>query len=221
MIDIEIRFYVNCIEKRKGDMSDLVITIGREFGSGGRQVGERLANILNIAFYDKSLIHLAVSKSGLDPITFEKAEEEATSKFLFNLAIGGYAAAGVFSQVNVPISDQVFFAQSKAIEELANQGDCVIIGRCANYILRNLPGLVRVFVYGETKDKLRRVVEEYGIAQEKAEATMTKMNKGRANYYEHYTDEKWGSVKSYDLMINTSFTGVDGAVKVIRAMIER
>ena len=200
-------------------MSGVVITIGREFGSGGRQVGERLAKELGFAFYDKSLIHLAVTKSGLDPTTIEKAEEEATSKFLFNLAIGGYAAAGVFSQVNVPISDQVFFAQSKAIEELASQGSCVIIGRCANYILRNLPELARVFVYGETEDKLRRIVEEYGVPQEEAKTTMAKMDKGRANYYEHYTDEKWGSVKSYDLAINTSFTGIDGAVKVIRAML--
>ncbi|MDR1978876.1 MAG: cytidylate kinase-like family protein [Synergistaceae bacterium] len=202
-------------------MSGLVITIGREFGSGGRQVGERLANELGVAFYDKSLIHLAVTKSGLDPITIEKAEEEATSKFLFNLAIGGYVAAGVFSQVNVPISDQIFFAQSKAIQELADQGGCVIIGRCANHVLRDLPNLVRVFVYGETKDKLRRIVEEYGVAREDAEATMAKVDKGRANYYEHYTDEKWGIVKSYDLAINTSFTGIGGAVRIIRAMIEQ
>jgi hypothetical protein len=110
-------------------MSDLVITIGREFGSGGRQIGEQLAKELGIAFYDKSLIHLAVIKSGLDPITIERAEEEATSKLLFNLAIGGYVSAGIFSQVNVPISDQVYFAQSKAIEELSTQGSCVIIGR--------------------------------------------------------------------------------------------
>jgi cytidylate kinase len=202
-------------------VSGLVITIGREFGSGGRQVGERLANELGVAFYDKSLIHLAVTKSGLDPITIEKAEEEATSKFLFNLAIGGYVAAGVFSQVNVPISDQIFFAQSKAIQELADQGGCVIIGRCANHVLRDLPNLVRVFVYGETKDKLRRIVEEYGVAREDAEATMAKVDKGRANYYEHYTDEKWGIVKSYDLAINTSFTGIGGAVRIIRAMIEQ
>jgi cytidylate kinase len=200
-------------------MNDLVITIGREFGSGGRQVGEQLANGLGAAFYDKSLIHLAVTKSGLDPTTIEKAEEEATSKFLFNLAIGGYATTGVFSQVNVPISDQVFFAQSKAIEELAAQGNCVIIGRCANYILRDHPKLVRVFIYGKAEDKLRRIVEQYGVPQEEAGTRMMKMDKGRANYYEHYTDEKWGSVKSYDLAINTSFTGIDGAVKIIRAMI--
>ncbi|MDR2180046.1 MAG: cytidylate kinase-like family protein [Synergistaceae bacterium] len=200
-------------------MSGLVITIGREFGSGGRQVGEQLARELGISFYDKSLIHLAVAKSGFDPATIEKAEEEATSKFLFNLAIGGYAATGVFSQVNVPISDQIFFAQSKAVEEIASQGSCVIIGRCANYILRNLPRLARVFVYGEAEDKLRRIVEQYGVPQEEARATMTKIDKGRANYYEHYTNEKWGSVKSYDLAINTSFTGIDGAVKIIRAMI--
>jgi cytidylate kinase len=202
-------------------MSHLVITISREFGSGGRQIGERLAEELNIAFYDKSLIHLAVAKSGLDPITIEKTEEEATSKFLFYLALGGYVSTGVFSQVNVPISDQIFFAQSKIIEELAAQGSCVIIGRCANHILRDFSGRVRVFVHGETKDKLRRIVQDYGVAAEDAETKMAKMDKGRANYHEHYTDERWGIVKSYDLAINTSFSGVDGAVKIIRAMVKR
>ena len=200
-------------------MSDLVITISREFGSGGRQIGERLAKELDIAFYDKSLIHLAVAKSGLDPMTIEKAEEEATSKFLFNLAIGGYVAAGVFSQVNVPISDQVFFAQSRVVEEISAQRSCVIIGRCANYILRDHPKCARVFVYGETKDKLLRIVQEYGIPERDAEVKMLKMDKGRANYYEHYTDGVWGSVKSYDLASNTSFSGVDGAVRVIRTMV--
>jgi cytidylate kinase len=202
-------------------MDDLVITIGREFGSGGRQVGEKLAEELGIAFYDKSLIHLAVAKSGLDPITIEKAEEEATSRFLFYLALGGYVSSGVFSQVNVPISDQVYFAQSKAIEELASQGSCVIIGRCANYILRDRPRSVRVFVYGTVKDRLRRIVEEYGIPREEAESKMTKMDKGRANYYQHYTDEIWGNVRSYDLAINTSFTGIDGAVSLIRTLVKK
>jgi cytidylate kinase len=201
-------------------MNDLVITIGREFGSGGRQVGEKLAEELGIAFYDKSLIHLAVAKSGLDPVTIEKAEEEATSRFLFYLAIGGYVSSGIFSQVNVPISDQVYFAQSKAIEELAAQGSCVIIGRCANHILRDHPRCAKIFVYGAKKDKLRRIVEEYGIPREEAEVKMAKMDKGRANYYRHYTDEVWGNVQSYDLAINSSFTGVDGAVKLIRTMVK-
>ncbi|MDR1378752.1 MAG: cytidylate kinase-like family protein [Synergistaceae bacterium] len=201
-------------------MDDLVITIGREFGSGGRQVGEKLAEELGIGFYDKSLIHLAVAKSGLDPITIEKAEEEATSRFLFYLAIGGYVSSGIFSQVNIPISDQVYFAQSKAIEELASQGSCVIIGRCANYILRNHPKCVKVFIYGSVKDKLRRIVEEYGIPREEAESKMTKMDKGRANYYQHYTDEVWGNVRSYDLAINTSSTGIDGAVTLIQTLVK-
>jgi cytidylate kinase len=199
-------------------VSNRVITISREFGSGGRQIGERLAKELGVTFFDKALIHLAVAKSGLDPATIEKAEEEAASKFLFNLAIGGYVSAGIFSQVSVPLSDQVFFAQSKVIEEVSRQEDCVIIGRCANYILRDHPGRLRVFIYGEAKDKLRRIVEEYGIPAEEAEAKMTRVDKGRANYYEHYTDEAWGSTKTCDIAINSSFCGVDGAVKTIKAM---
>ena len=198
-----------------------VITISREFGSGGRLVGERLAEDLGFKFYDKSLIHLAAAQSGLDPATLEKAEEEATSKFLFNLAIGGYVASGVFSDVNVPICDQVFFAQSKVIEELGERGNCVIIGRCANYILRSRSDCARVFVYGKTEDRLQRIVRDYGIPQEEASAKLAKMDKARANYYEHYTDETWGSVKSYDLAVNTSFTGIDGAVGIVKTLVGR
>ncbi|MDR2522257.1 MAG: cytidylate kinase-like family protein [Synergistaceae bacterium] len=199
-------------------MSGLVIAISREFGSGGRQVGERLAQELGVAFYDKALIHLAVAKSGFDPVTFEKAEEEAASKFLFNLTIGSCVSAGGFPHVSVPISDQVFFAQTKAIEEIGARGGCVVIGRCSTYILRNVPGRLRVFVYGETKDRLRRIVEEYGVPAREAEAKMAKMDRARANYHQHYTDEAWGAAHSYDLSVNTSHTGVDGAVRVIRAL---
>jgi cytidylate kinase len=202
-------------------MDGCVITISREFGSGGRKIGEQLAGELGIAFYDKSLIHLAVGKSGLDPLTIEKAEEEAANKFLFNLAIGGYASAGVFSPLSVPLSDQVFFAQSKVIEEIAEQGSCVIIGRCANYVLRNHPRRVSVFVCGEMKDRIRRVVEDCGVPDAEAEARIARMDKGRANYHEHYTEQKWGAAKIYHIAVNTSFTGIDGAVRAIRALVGR
>ena len=199
-------------------MRNPIITISREFGSGGRLIGERLAQKLGFAFYDRALIHLAVAESGLDPLVFEKAEEEATRKFLFNLAIGGSVSTGIFSQLNVPISDQVFFAQSKVIEDLARTGSCVIIGRCANYVLRDHPQCVRVFIYGALKDRLHRLVHDYGIPEEEAEARVAQMDKGRANYYEHYTNEKWGALNSFDLAVNTSFTGIEGAVEVIRTL---
>ncbi|MDR1731923.1 MAG: cytidylate kinase-like family protein [Synergistaceae bacterium] len=201
-------------------MENLVITISREFGSGGRLIGERLAEKLGFTFYDSRLISLAAGKSGLDPQVFENAEEEARSKFLFNLSIGGYVSTSMFSQVSVPISDQIFFAQSKVIEEIAEQGNCVIIGRCANYILRERPRLFRVFLYGDVKDRCRRIVEDYGMAEDKVEAQIAQVDKGRKNYYEHYTNEVWGDLKSYDLSLNTSFTGIDVAVKVISAAVQ-
>jgi cytidylate kinase len=202
-------------------MNKLVITISREFGSGGRLVGERLARELGFAFYDKALIYLAVGKCGFDPATIEKAEEEAANKLLFNLSLGGYVAGGGFPYLHIPLSDQIFFAQSKVIEELAEQGNCVIIGRCANYVLRDRPGRVRVFVHAEAEDKLRRVVDEYGVPPEEAGTRMTKVDKARANYHEYYTEQAWGSAKIYDLTVNTSFTGIDGAVRVIRTLVGR
>ncbi|MDR1741547.1 MAG: cytidylate kinase-like family protein [Synergistaceae bacterium] len=194
-----------------------VITISREFGSGGRLVGERLAAKLGMRFYDKALIYLAVIETGLDPATIEKVEEEATSKFLFHLAIGEYVSSGIFSKLNAPISDQVFFAQSKVIEDLGERGDCVIIGRCASHVLRRRADCVRAFVYASEQDKLKRIVEDYGVPAKDAPALMAKMDKGRANYWEYYTDSQWGSVKNYDLCVNTSTIGIDGAVDVIAA----
>lgn len=197
-------------------MNNRIVTISREFGSGGRLVGERVAEKLGFAFFDRALIHLAAQKSGLAPQIFEKAEEDARSRFLFNLSIGGYASAGVlYSQVGVPISDQAFFAQSKVIEELAEKGGCVIIGRCANYILRNHPRCLRVFIYAPVEERLLRIVQDYGVPKEEAESRLQQMDKGRANYYEHYTNEKWSSLRMFDIAINTACAGIDGAAQII------
>lgn len=199
-------------------MNNRIITISREFGSGGRLVGERLAAKLGIAFYDRALIQLAAGKSGLDLRMFETAEEEARNKFLFNLAIGGYVSTESFSGVTIPISDQVFFAQSKVIEELAAKESCVIIGRCASYLLRNHPGIVRVFIHADRANRLYRIVNDYGVPENEAENRLSNMDKGRKNYYEHYTNEEWGATESYDLAINTGFTGIDGAVELIAVL---
>lgn len=196
-------------------MSRLVITISREFGAGGRRIGEKLSEALNVTLYDRSLISLAAKESGIAPELFEKAEDEAVNKLLFNLGIGGYVSTGFFAQANLPLSDQVFLAQSEAISRLAQKGGCVIMGRCGNYILRALPCCMNVFICGELSDRVKKISEKMKISEEEAEVLRAKTDKARANYYEHYTDWKWGDPHSFDVTVNTSRMSLDEAGELL------
>ena len=190
----------------------LTITISREFGSGGRWLGEKLAEALNFELYDRSLINEAAQESGLAPEVFESAEEEAANKLLFNLAISGYVSTSVFAQANVPLCDRVFAAQSRVILRLAEKGGCVIIGRCGNYILRDNPNCLKIFVCCSLPDRARRAADDLKISPSEAEALCAKTDKGRANYYEYYTDWRWGDPHSFDLTLNTSFLRLEEAL---------
>ena len=201
-------------------MGNLIITISREFGSGGRVIGEKLAAQLGIAFFDKSIIQMAAEKSGLSPEFIEKSEETATSSFLFNLAATAYSNAKYTLQYDTPVNDKAFFAQSGIVREIASKGDCVIVGRCANFILREEEKLVRVFITGTKENKIKRIVEKYDMPLEGASERLRKIDKSRANYYKYYTGEAWADIKNYDLVINSSFTEIDGAVSIIKTILK-
>ena len=141
-------------------MSRLVVAISREFGSGGRLLGERLAQELGLRFYDRALLTLAARDSGFAPEAFEEAEAEAANKFLFNLSMGGGAIRDGLFWVAPPVGDQIFIAQSKTIERLAEEGGCVLVGRCAAHLLRRDPHCLKVFVHGEKEDRLHRIISQ-------------------------------------------------------------
>ena len=143
-------------------MRRLVVAVSREFGSGGRLLGERIAQELDLRFYDRALIALAARESGFAPEAFEDAETEAANKFLFSLSMGGGAVRDGLFWVEPPVGDQLFIAQSKVIERLAEEGGCVLVGRCAAYLLRRDPNCLKVFVHGEREDRLSRIVSQYG-----------------------------------------------------------
>ncbi len=201
-------------------MHRLVVAISREFGSGGRLLGERLARELGLRFYDKALIALAARESGFAPEAFEDAEAEAANKFLFSLSMGGGAVRDGLFWVAPPVADQIFIAQSKAIERLAEEGGCVLVGRCGAYLLRKNPDCLKVFVYGEREDRLRRIVAQYGVPEAGAEDLLNRMDRGRANYYEHYTTSRWGAVHDFDIAVNTTSLGLDLAAELVRAAAE-
>lgn len=194
----------------------VVITIARQFGSGGREVGEKLASKLRIPFYDKDLIHLAAKESGIEEDLFNFADEKSFHNF-WSASAGntGYYGNRVSLFNEMPMNDKLFLIQSNIIRKLADKGSCVIVGRCADHILRDDEHTISVFIHSSEQDRLTRVIHTYGIAEKDARDVMTKTDKKRAAYYNYYSGEKWGRADNYDLSIKSCISGIDGAVDLI------
>ena len=199
-------------------MSNYVITISREFGSGGRIIGKQLAAKLGIPCYDRTLIQKTAEKSGLSPEFIARAEERARSRLHLPLASMGTGVAA-YAQQGVPVSLQAFFAQSEVIRELADQGPCVIVGRCSDYVLGERPECIKVFIHADLADRVTRCAEEYHISAQNMTDRVKEMDRGRANYYNYYTGHDWGEMRRYDLTLNSSVTGIPGAVELIAALV--
>lgn len=201
-------------------MDKFIITVSREFGSGGRLIGEKLAEKLGVEFYDKSIIQLAAEKSGLSYQFIEQNEENINGSMFFSLpASATYTGFRTAAYFDTPVNDKTFLAQTEVIREIA-KNSCVIVGRCADYILREDPALIRLFITSSFEQRVRRAVEKYGFPAEDAEEKIRKIDKSRSNYYKYYTSRAWGSIHNYDLVVNSAFTGIPGAVSVIMTMLE-
>ncbi len=196
---------------------NLVITIGRQCGSGGKKIGQRLADELGIKCYDKELLNLAAKNSGLCEELFETHDEKPTSSFLYSLVMDTYSLGYTTSAyMDMPINHKIFLAQFDTIKKLADEESCVIVGRCADYALADYPNTVTVFISGNEKRKIAYLKELYQVDDAKAKDIMVKTDKKRASYYNYYSSKKWGDARSYDLCLNSSVLGVDGSVAVIR-----
>ena len=192
-----------------------IITIGRQFGSGGRELGKAVADKLGIKYYDKELISLAAKESGYNPEIFENVDERATNSLLYSLSMGIYNLGNGYAPMRyMPVNDQLYLLQHKIIRELAAE-PCVIVGRCADYILRNNKNLLRIFVYANLKDRVENAIKIHNVPENKAESTVKKTDKTRANYYNFYSNQKWGAVENYDLCINTSTISRENATKIV------
>ena len=200
---------------------NIVITIGRQFGSGGRYVGRLLADKLGIPFYDKELLSEAAKTSGICEEIFEEHDEKPTRSLLFSLVTGmqHHMSSGSF-YMDMPLNHKIFLAQFDAIRRIAGEGSCVIVGRCADYVLRENPDAVSVFVMGDMQSKIERAVKYYGFEEEKAEDQIRKADKQRASYYNYYATATWGDVENYDLVVDTGALGVEGAVELIAKFLE-
>ena len=199
-------------------MGKKIITISREYGSGGRQVGLTVAKKLGMDFYDKELIDAAAKEIGFPTEMIADREQRLTNSLLYNFAMGtlyGIAYPREPKVSELPLTEQIYQAQKKAIEEAAKRGSCIFVGRCADYILKSRPDVLRVFIYADRDIRKRRAIEEYGEIEEYIDEFMYQTDKRRRIHYENYTNQKWGSRENYDLMLNSGDLGLDKCVELL------
>lgn len=198
-------------------MGRTIYTIGREFGSGGKQIGEKIAKRLGIPLYDKELLQKAAKDSGFCEEIFENHDEKPTNSFLYSLVMDTYSAGNYSAApfLDMPLNHKVFLAQFDSIKKIAEEGSCVIVGRCADYALAGNPDVVNVFIRADLEDRIKWISKRLDITESKAKDMAAKKDKQRSSYYNYYTSKKWGDSRSYDLCLNTSKLSLDECVELI------
>ena len=198
-------------------MANKIYTIGREFGSGGREVGEKLAAKLGIKLYDKELLQQAAKDSGFCEEIFENHDEKPTNSFLYSLVMDTYSVSGYSAApfLDMPLNHKVFLAQFETIKKIAEKESCVIVGRCADYALSDNPDCINIFIHADLDVRIKNVSKNLNITENKARDIINKTDKQRASYYNYYTSKKWGDSKSYNLSLDAGKLGTDNCVEMI------
>jgi len=208
---------------KNGNENKFVIAIARQYGSGGRAIGKKVAEKLGIKYYDKELITVAAKRNGMSEKVFENMDEKPTNSLLYSLAMGSYAMDGHYiywGDTAPSLNDKVYQSQAELIKEFADEGSCLFVGRCADYILDGRPNVISVFISADMSDRVARIREREGI-KNKTEDVIIKTDKKRANYYSFYTNREWGKADNYDLCLNVSAIGEDKAVDIICDYVEK
>ncbi|MDR2514332.1 MAG: cytidylate kinase-like family protein [Christensenellaceae bacterium] len=193
-----------------------IITIGRQFGSGGRAVGKRLSELLGVPFYDKELIELAAEAGGMSAEVFSSVDEKAAGGLVYspaNLMMGGEMR--FTPQVELPLNDKLFILSSKVVASIAAEGPCVLIGRCADYVLRENPALLSAFIHAPLGSRLERVTKLYALSPDAAEKRINKEDRQRAQYYAYFTGRSWASMENYQLALDSSLLGEEGTARLL------
>ena len=193
----------------------LIITIGREYGSGGRQIGELVAKTLGIAYYDKKLITLAAQKSGLSDEFIANNEQRVRSGFMQNLAASAAYSSGFFSSQYLPLSESIFISEAQVIRDIAAKESAVIVGRCADYILAGRDNTINVFIHAPQETRVNRIMALYNLSEAEALKAINTSDKERGNHYFRYTDQKWGKAQNYDISINSALMGVEKTAEML------
>lgn len=191
-------------------MKKNIITLGRQFGSGGKDIGMRLSSLLEMKFYDKEILFKASETSGIDGEFFNKADESTPTGFMGAMSFGFPIANTMFPFNDYLSNESLFSIQSDTILDIANSGNCVLVGRCADYILRGFSNVIKIFVCADMEDRIKRILDlNDSFSREDAAELIITEDKKRAEYYNYYTDKKWGDACSYDIIINSSLLGVE------------
>lgn len=193
----------------------LIITIGREYGSGGREIGQAVAKALGIAFYDKQIISLAAKKSGLSDEFIANNEQRMRGGLMHNLAAASAYSGGFFSSQYLPLSESIFISQAQVIRDIANKESAVIVGRCADYILDGRENTINVFIHAPQEKRVERIMKLHGVDEAAALKEILTSDKERGNHYFRYTDRKWGKAQNYDVCINSALMGIDKTVEML------
>ena len=193
----------------------LIITIGREYGSGGREIGQAVAKALGIAFYDKQIISLAAKKSGLSDEFIANNEQRMRGGLMHNLAAASAYSGGFFSSQYLPLSESIFISQAQVIRDIANKESAVIVGRCADYILDGRHNTINVFIHAPQEKRVERIMKLHGVDEAAAIKEIQVSDKERGNHYFRYTDRKWGKAQNYDVCINSALMGIDKTVEML------
>lgn len=193
-----------------------IITIGRQFGSGGKEIAEKIGKSLQIPVYDKEMLAVAAKDSGICQELFESHDENPTNSFLYSLVMDTYSMGySPNAYMDMPINHKVFLAQFDAIKKLANKGPCVLVGRCADYALDSYDNCLSVFIHANLDVRIRRIARMYDLTDAKAKDMILKTDKKRATYYNYYTNKKWGAAESYELCLDSSKLGIEGTTEAI------
>ncbi len=199
----------------------IILTIGRQFGSGGREIGQKLSEALGIAYYDKELLSAAAKESGLCEEVFARADERASSGMSYAFSMG-FSYMGILTPYNDILSnDELFRIQSDAIRNIAEKESCILVGRCADYILRDNPACISFFIHNTMENRIQRLVEGLNITVEEAKEKISKIDKSRAAYYNYYTNKVWGMASSYNFSIDASVLGIDETVAFMKSFVEK
>ena len=195
---------------------NLVITIGREFGSGGHEIARRLSEKMGIKMYDKEIISIVAKNHGYSEEVLNDIDEKASNSLLYALSTGAYTHhTHLVSGLHIPLNDKAFMAYAEVIKELAEKESCIIVGRCADSILKDHENLFRVFIHTDLERRVDRICEFEKIDRNEALSLIKKRDKKRSGYHNYYADTKWGAVKTYDLCIDSKI-GIDKVVEIIK-----
>lgn len=200
----------------------IVITIDREYGSGGREIGKKLAEELNMRFLDEELLEILAQETGLDQKVLHSKDEKTGNLYYYLQALNMALGSPVSGVNEMSLNDKLYLLQAQIMERIASEETCVIVGRSADFILKDVENieLVKVFIVGEMNDKMKRVKEEYQDKAKDYEAHLLKIDRTRANYYNYHTGKKWGRSDNYDVCLNSSKIGIDGCVASVKSCLK-